>query len=105
MTLATGAAADAGAGGGGLSLLILALPLLLLFYLMFSQRRRARRLAEAQEAVQVGEEVMTTAGMHGVVRAIEDGVVHLQIAEGVVVRHERRAIVPVARTEPGAGTR
>lgn len=93
MTLATGAAASA--GGGTLSLLLLGLPILLLIYLVFSQRRRARALGQAQQALQVGQEVMTTAGLHGVVEGLEEDTVHLRIAEGVVVRHDRRAIVPL----------
>lgn len=82
-------------GGGGMSILILALPILLLLYLMWSQRRRARQLAEQQEAITIGDHVLTTAGMYGTVRAIDGEVVHLEIADGVVVRNDRRAVVPV----------
>lgn len=101
MTLATGAAASP--GGGGLSILILALPILLLVWLMFSQRRRTKALGEAQQALRVGEEVLTTSGIHGLVADLEGDVIHLRIAEGVVIRIERRAIVPtsVAQTGPG----
>lgn len=99
MTLATGAAAAP--GGSMMSLLLLALPILLLIYLMFSQRRRTKALGEAQRALQVGQEVMTTSGMHGVVQALENDVVHLRIADTVVVRHDRRAIVPLSMS-PGA---
>lgn len=94
MTLATGAAAAQ--GSGMMSLLLLALPILLLIYLMVTQRRRARAMTQAQQALQVGQEVMTTAGMHGVVQGLEGDVIHLRIAEGVVVRHDRRAIVPLS---------
>ena len=73
MTLATGAAASQGTGG--LSILILALPILLLAWLMFSQRRRTKALGEAQGALQVGQEVLTTSGIHGLVSALEGEVV------------------------------
>lgn len=101
MTLATGAAATT--GGGGLSLLLLALPIVLLLWLMFSQRRRARALGDAQQALQVGQEVLTTAGMHGVVSGLEHEVVHLRIAEGVVVRMDRRAVIPLSMSARPAG--
>lgn len=103
MTLATGAAATT--GGGGLTLLILALPILLLLWLMFTQRRRARALTDAQQALQTGQEVLTTAGMHGVVAGLEHEIVHLRIAEGVVVRIDRRAIVPLTLTQGAQGGR
>lgn len=98
MTLATGAAATP--GGGLFSLLLLALPILLLIYLMVNQRRRTKALGDAQSALQVGQEVMTTSGMHGVVSGLESDVVHLRIAEGVVIRQDRRAIVPLSMAQP-----
>lgn len=101
MTLATGAAAAT--GGGMMSLLLLALPILLLIYLMVSQRRRTKALGEAQRALQVGQEVMTTSGMHGRIEGLDADVVHLRIADTVVVRHDRRAIVPLSQS-PGAPT-
>ncbi|WP_022923871.1 preprotein translocase subunit YajC [Serinicoccus marinus] len=93
MTLATGSAA--GAGGSGLTLLILALPIIFLLFLMFNQRRRARSVNEAQSQLQPGQEVMTTSGMFGVIRAVEDEVIHLE-AGGVVLRFQRRAILPMS---------
>ena len=93
MTLATGAAA--GAGGSGLTLLILALPILFLLFLMFNQRRRARAVTDAQGQLQPGQEVMTTSGMYGVVRAVEADIVHLE-AGGSVFRFQRRAILPLS---------
>ncbi|WP_298749147.1 preprotein translocase subunit YajC [uncultured Serinicoccus sp.] len=102
MTLATGAAA--GTGGSGLTLLILALPILFLLFLMFSQRRRARAVTDAQGQLQPGQEVMTTSGMYGVVRAIEDDVVHLE-AGGTVFRFQRRAILPISMVGGGGPAR
>lgn len=99
MTLATGAAAAP--GGSTMSLFLLALPILLLIYLMVSQRRRTKALAEAQRALQVGQEVMTTSGLHAVVERLESDVAHLRVAEGVVVRHDRRAVVPLSMA-PGS---
>lgn len=101
MTLATGAAASQGTGG--LSILILALPILLLVWLMFSQRRRTKALGEAQQALQVGQEVLTTSGIHGVVDGLETDVVQLRIAEGVVIRVDRRAVVPMSIAQAGRG--
>lgn len=100
MTLATGA--SAGAGGSSFTLIILALPILFLLFLMFSQRRRAKAMNDAQQALQPGQEVMTTAGLYGVVTGIEGDVVHLRVADGVVLRHQRRSIVPISMT-PGGG--
>ncbi|MFV0462039.1 MAG: preprotein translocase subunit YajC [Nostocoides sp.] len=78
--------------GNSLGLLLLALPLLLLVFMMFSQRKRQRAVEELQTSLAVGEQVMTTSGLHGTVASLEDGVVYLEVAPGVVLRFDRRAI-------------
>lgn len=88
--------AASGGENGSFSLLILALPLALLAYLIFSQRRRARREAKVQQGLQVGDSVMTRAGMFGSIVALDGQVVHVEIAAGVVVVFDRRAVIPGA---------
>ena len=84
--------------GGTGSLLLLALPLLLLIFLMWSQRRRSRELERVQAGLQVGQDVMTSSGMYGALVALDDTIATLEIAPGVQVRFDRRAI-----TLPPAG--
>lgn len=74
-------------------MLLLLLPLLLLGYLFFSQRRRQRKVAQVQASLQVGDEVMTSAGLLGRITRLEERVVHLEIAPGVVARLDRRAVL------------
>lgn len=78
--------------GNAGSLLILLLPLLLLAVLVLTQRRRARAMEEFQASVSVGDEVVTTSGLYGRIIASDDAVVRLEVASGVAVRLDRRAI-------------
>lgn len=78
--------------GNAASLLILLLPLLLLAALVLSQRRRARAMAEFQASVSVGDEIITTSGLYGRIVSADEQVVQLEIASGVVVRLDRRAV-------------
>jgi preprotein translocase subunit YajC len=94
------AAAAASPGGGSLSLLILALPVVVLLWLMFTQRRRAKAVTEAQAGLTVGDEVMAAAGIYGRVAQLDGEIVHLEVAPGVVVRVSRRAIVPPTEAGP-----
>lgn len=90
-------------GGGSMSsLLILLLPLLLLGFLFWSQRRRARNFQQAQAELRPGMEVSTTSGMRGTLLAIDGEVAEMQAAPGVVLRFDRRAIVPLPATGPAA---
>ncbi len=89
--------ATTSSGSGSLSLLILAVPLALLAYLMFTQRRRAKRELQAQQSLEIGDEVMTRAGMFGVIVGLDGPVVRVTVAPDVVVAFDRRAIIPAPR--------
>lgn len=88
---------NSGAGVG--NLLVLALPLLLLAFLMFSQRKRGRQVQEFQSALTVGDKVVLTSGLYGTITALDDVVATLEVAPGVQVRVDRRA---VGLMQPGA---
>jgi preprotein translocase subunit YajC len=60
-------------------------------------RRRQRSHASMQDSVVVDDEIITAGGLHGTVREIDDDQVRLEIAPGVVVTLDRRAVAAVAR--------
>lgn len=70
------------------------------FFLVLPSRRRQRQHQAMQDSVATGAEIITAGGIHGTV--IEDGDedVRLEIAPGVVVTLDRRAIAAVAEEEP-----
>src|SRR5436305_13006674 len=73
------------------------LVLILLFVVRYAamirpQQRRAREHQALVAAVQVGDEVMTTAGIFGTVTAVEGDVITVEISPGVVMRVARAAI-------------
>jgi preprotein translocase subunit YajC len=59
------------------------------------QRRRAQALQEVRNAVEVGTQVITTAGLHATVAAVEGDTVLLEIAPGVQARFAKQAVVGV----------
>lgn len=85
-------AATTSTGNTG-SLLILTVPLLLVVYLIFAQRRRQKAMTAMQAQLNVGDPVMTTTGLFGTVAWLDDKVVHLQVAPGVVLEWDKRAIL------------
>ena len=50
-----------------------------------------------QDSVDVGDEIITAGGLHGVVLEVDGDTVRIEIAPGVVVTLDRRAIAAVAR--------
>jgi preprotein translocase subunit YajC len=74
------------------SLLIFLLPVALIVFMVWSQRRRQRATQSLQAALQVGDEVCTTSGLFGTIRSLDGDVATLEVAPGVSVRFDRRAI-------------
>ncbi|WP_295629405.1 preprotein translocase subunit YajC [uncultured Corynebacterium sp.] len=72
-----------------LMVILLALPI----WTTFRQNKQLRQIREMQARLGVGAEVLTGSGQHGIVVAVDDKTVDLEIAEGIVTRWERAAIV------------
>jgi preprotein translocase subunit YajC len=66
-------------------------------FLVLPARRRQRSHASMQDSVGVDDEIITAGGLHGVVRELDEDEVRLEIAPGVVVTLDRRAVAAVAR--------
>ena len=69
-------------------------------FLVLPSRRRQRSHKAMQDSVAVGDEIITAGGIHGYVREADGEEVRLEIAPGVVVRLDRRAIAAVGQDEP-----
>ena len=70
-------------------------------FLVLPSRRRQRQHQAMQDSVAAGDEVITAGGIHGIVREAAESDVRLEIAPGVVVRLDRRAIAAVAHDVGG----
>ena len=71
----------------------------LLFWLVLirPQVRRQRELAHLQSTLEVGDEVMLTSGVYGVLRGLDEDVAQVEIADGVTIRVARGAVGQVLR--------
>ena len=85
----------------------------LLFWLLFMRpaQRRQQAVTQMQRGLSVGDEVMLTSGIIGVLRSLDEETAQLEVSEGVIVRVVRAAIgqvrTPAARDEntgPAADT-
>lgn len=85
---------NSGSGGAIIQLgILLLIPFAMYFFLIRPQRRRMREQQELQRSIQVGDEVITTSGVYGVVTG-EDGENRfwLEIDDDVQIRIARAAI-------------
>lgn len=73
-------------------LLLLAVFAVLWLFMIQPARRRQRAMQDLQGALGVGDEIMTTSGMFGVVASLDEETVRLVIADGVTVKVVRAAV-------------
>jgi len=81
--------------GGFLILILILGAVWVLFFL--PARRRSRSHAAMQHSIEVGDEIITAGGLHAFVRELGDDRLQVEIAPGVVVTVDRRAVAAVAR--------
>ncbi len=75
------------------SLFFLVLVIGAFYYLLLRpQQKRERARRELVRSLQVGDEVVTNAGIHGVVVEVEDAVVWLEVAPDVELKLSRDSI-------------
>jgi preprotein translocase subunit YajC len=87
---------------GSFSLLIFLLPLLLIGWLFWTQNKRMKQMRQFSSSISVGDEVITSSGIFGTVRRLDDSSAWLEIAEGVTIRVDRRAIAMKQDAAAGA---
>ncbi len=81
---------------GGFLILIVVLAAVWVIFVLPARRRR-RDHAGMQDSVDVGDDVITAGGLHGTVKELGESELQLEIAPGVVVTLDRRAVAAVAR--------
>jgi preprotein translocase subunit YajC len=81
---------------GGFLILIVVFGAAWLLFVLPARRRKVSHAA-MQDSIGVGDEIITAGGLHGTVKAFEDDTVKVEIAAGVVVTLDRRAVAAVAR--------
>jgi preprotein translocase subunit YajC len=82
--------------------LFLIVSFLAIFYFLFllPAKRRQQKIQAFQSALKVGDQVVTTSGIHGEIAKLDDKLVQLQIADKVRIRIARAAIGGYQGQEP-----
>ncbi len=83
---------------------ILILPLLLLGWLFLTSSRRQKQVRAFAAALNVGDKIVTSSGMFGTIRHMDDSSAWLEVAEGVTIRVDRRALATKQTETPSAVT-
>ena len=73
-----------------------------IFYVLvlLPMRRRQKKVQEFQAALKVGDRVITTSGIYGVITKLDQSSVHIQIADKVRIEVARAAVGGYQGEEP-----
>ena len=84
----------------GILIVIVILAAVAWLLLALPWRRRQRAHAAMQDDVAIGDEIITAGGMHAIVKEAGERELRIEIAPGVVVTLDRRAVAAVAQEIP-----
>jgi preprotein translocase subunit YajC len=80
-------------GQGAQSLLFLLFMVAIFYFVLVRpQQRRVRQHQQVVATLEPGDEVVTIGGLYGYVKSLDEGLVHLEVAPGVVLRYARSSI-------------
>jgi preprotein translocase subunit YajC len=88
-------------GSGSLIFLVLMVGVFY-FLLIRPQQRRMKAMQSLQSSLQLGDEIITSAGFFGIIRRFDGEVVTIELSPGVEARVNRRAISGKVNPEPVA---
>jgi preprotein translocase subunit YajC len=90
--------------GAVLPILLILFAVMIVLLPMRARSRMALRQQQLQQSLSVGTQIMTTSGLYGRIVGMDDDVLQLEIAPGLVVSWARAAVGEVRGPDRSAGT-
>jgi len=103
----TGGGAKPG-GFGGMTGILMMVAIIAVFYFLIirPQSKRQKEIQKQRNALKIGDKVVTSGGIHGRIKDMQDSAVILEIAENVKIKVEKNSVYPSAEdAAASAGTR
>lgn len=88
-------AAGGAANGWSSIIMIVAMFAIVYFFMIRPQSKRQKELDKMRNNLTVGQDVVTTGGIHGTVKAVGEGTVTLKVATGVEIVFDKNAVAIV----------
>jgi len=85
-------APNAGSGSMMSILMIVALFVIMYFFMIRPQQKKQKEVQKMRESLKVGDRVVTSGGIFGKIKEVEDAAFIVEIAEGVRVKVDKASI-------------
>jgi preprotein translocase subunit YajC len=87
----------------GNPLIMMGLMIVMFYFLLIRPQQRQRKDQAARiAALQAGDKVVTTAGIHGLVHNVREHTVVVKVAEGTMIEFDKAAIATVTKKDSAA---
>jgi len=84
----------------GHPMVMMGLMIVMFYFLLIRPQQRQRKEQAARiAALQTGDKVVTTAGIHGIVHNVKEHTVALKVAEGTMIEFDKMAIATVHKKD------
>ncbi|MGD7653705.1 MAG: preprotein translocase subunit YajC [Verrucomicrobiales bacterium] len=84
----------------GNPLIMMGIMIVMFYFLLIRPQQRQRKEQEARiAALQNGDKVITTAGIHGIVHNVKEKTVVIKVAEGTMIEFDKPAVASVQKKE------
>ncbi|KAA6302714.1 MAG: hypothetical protein EZS26_001221 [Candidatus Ordinivivax streblomastigis] len=95
----TAAPKDGGLFGGGASgiLMMVALFAIMYFFMIRPQQKKQKEIEKQRASMRVGDKVVTSGGIHGKLKEINDADYVVEIAEGIKIKIDKAAVFAAAQ--------
>ncbi|MDR1632362.1 MAG: preprotein translocase subunit YajC [Dysgonamonadaceae bacterium] len=88
-------------GGGGSGLLMIVLLFVVMWFFMIRpQQKRQKEIEKQRAALKTGDKVVTSGGLHGKLKEINDYDYVIEIAEGVKVKVDKASVFAAPNDTP-----
>ncbi len=91
MTLLSVMLQAAGGGYQGIVMMVLIIAVFY-FFMIRPQTKRQKEIAKAREAMKPGDKVVTSGGIHGKIKEIQDSVMLIEVAPSVHIKVDKVAV-------------
>ena len=87
----------------GNPLIMMGLMVVMFYFLLIRPQQRQRKEQAARiAALQTGDKVVTSAGIHGIIHNVKEQTVVVKVAEGLMIEFDKSAVAIVHKKESAA---
>ena len=93
--LLQGGGAPAGGGNWSMLMMIVLLFVVMYFFMLRPQQKKQKEIQKMREALKIGDKVVTSGGIYGKIKEVEETAFIVEISEGVRVKVDKASIFAV----------